>query len=965
MPSLTPSERIGTTVAGRYEIRRLLGEGGFSAVFEAVHSITGREVALKLLHPHLVTTEQITERFLMEARAMARIRHDGIVQVLDAGTDPDGTVYIALELLNGESLETTLLRVQKLTWGEAVRIGVDLLDALAEAHRNKIIHRDIKPGNIFIVRKSDGSSQAKLLDFGIAHVTQRGQKLTQQGMILGTPEYMSPEQSRGIQVGPESDLWSVGIVLFECLVGQTPFASETTTDILIKIATEQPPTVASLEPLVPDAVSRVIDHALAREATKRYRSADEMKKALEAAEAEAQQNKAPSRPPGKPSSKGGARLAPPETLSDFGDDDAPEGIAPRAEIVPGGMRGTPRPKETAAVDKNPLRRPTPAVGSPIGRVSNGGAMRVVEVDARSGLRESGAMRKGAVSPPPPKERPLAPRTEVVRAPAPAPAPPPPSSADLLADTTKLALNVPNNAFDLDLSPAAPPPPAASVTATSPKIAPTTPANDRTVSERGAQDGPKPTPSDPGVPRTSAQRTFQEPPKSKQGSSAARVVGGALVLGVLAAGGWALRPGPTPQTTPGPHPDPSHTTTPGADAQAPATTVPAARLAQAQVFTPGPNVTGADGLTDFARHSAVSGPSGAQRIVVSCLPNTEGGPSVIVHPLVGGGPAGTYHGPVSCAGFDLGVVPDVTDDGTDDIVATQANGAGIVVINSRTLQEWRTIPVPGATGIALGGGFPIRGAEADVVAIVFAEPNGVGQPSEVRAVSLRRRRVLWTVTGTGALGRIGQPVELGLAVGPDATQDGVPDVVMGIGPVGSSAAGADRRRCVQLYSGATGAPVWSEPYCRPVGRSSQSVALGPDVNGDGRADVVVGTDQHDVPAPVVLLSGLNGNPLLTVSPPQSEQGTAFGWPVALSGDLDGDGTPDIAVGTTGRQTLVTLVDARNGEVGGRLTLSGDGAGSLRIFPVEPATASEPWSLLVADPGSGLRLMVRRNDNDPAQ
>jgi len=102
MPSLSPSERIGTTVAGRYEIRRLLGEGGFSSVFEAVHSVTGREVALKLLHPHLTTTEQITERFLMEARAMARIRHDGIVQVLDAGTDPDGTVYIALELLNGE-----------------------------------------------------------------------------------------------------------------------------------------------------------------------------------------------------------------------------------------------------------------------------------------------------------------------------------------------------------------------------------------------------------------------------------------------------------------------------------------------------------------------------------------------------------------------------------------------------------------------------------------------------------------------------------------------------------------------------------------------------------------------------------------------------------------------------------------------------------------------------------------------
>jgi serine/threonine-protein kinase len=110
MPNLTASERLGTNVGGRYEVRRLLGEGGFSSVFEAVHTFTGREVALKILHPHLTTTEQITERFLMEARAMASIAHDSIVQVLDAGKDPDGSVFIALELLDGESLESTLLR---------------------------------------------------------------------------------------------------------------------------------------------------------------------------------------------------------------------------------------------------------------------------------------------------------------------------------------------------------------------------------------------------------------------------------------------------------------------------------------------------------------------------------------------------------------------------------------------------------------------------------------------------------------------------------------------------------------------------------------------------------------------------------------------------------------------------------------------------------------------------------------
>ncbi|MBL8086259.1 MAG: serine/threonine protein kinase, partial [Candidatus Obscuribacter sp.] len=258
-----------------------MGEGGFSAVFESVHNVTGREVALKLLHGHLTTTEQITERFLMEARAMAKIRHDGIVQVLDAGRDPDGTIFIALELLNGESLEQTLDRVGRLTWGESLAIGIDVLTALAEAHKAKIVHRDIKPGNIFVVRKPDGGSQAKLLDFGIAQVAQAKGRLTQSGTILGTPEYMSPEQGRGVNIGPEADLWSVGIVLFECLTGTTPFAAEATTDVLVKVATERAPSLASMGVDVPTVVARAIDRAIEREVTVRYRSADEMREALQ------------------------------------------------------------------------------------------------------------------------------------------------------------------------------------------------------------------------------------------------------------------------------------------------------------------------------------------------------------------------------------------------------------------------------------------------------------------------------------------------------------------------------------------------------------------------------------------------------------------------------------------------------------------------------------------------------------
>lgn len=917
----------------------MLGEGGFSAVFEAVHNVTGREVALKLLHPHLTTTEQITERFLMEARAMARIRHDGIVQVFDAGTDPDGTVYIALELLNGESLETTLSRVRKLTWGETVAIGVDLLAALAEAHRNKIIHRDIKPGNVYIVRKPDGSSQAKLLDFGIAHVTQRGQKLTQQGMILGTPEYMSPEQSRGINIGPESDLWSVGIVLFECLIGYTPFVSETTTDILVKIATMSAPPVTSVDPMVPKAISDVIARSLSREVEQRYRSADEMATALQAARDDADAvrvSKAPA-PPSKVITPN--RRPPPETLSEPGDDHPAEKVAPPKSEPITNRPPAPARAERASTLAASLRRPTPAMGHPPGgasRAAGVGAVRVVEVDAtkardEGSTRNSGAMRRDPGATSSPIERPVGAA---------------PDSPRPVKESPLPSLPPPATSFDLDLH------------------SPPRQAGDRISGDR--LSGGLPTSSEAPALNRAAQRAFQAPPTPSGGRSPMVFVGAAIGAVALLAGiALALKPRPDPPIDPisVPPREPPRPVVDAADA-APIPGTPAvSNLAQLRAFGPGAGLAGTDALSDFARHAAASGPSSAQRIVVSCLPGGDGGPTVVIHPLNGGPTLGSFHGVVACAGFDLGVVPDVTDDGTDDVVATTANATGIVVIDSRSLRVWRTIPLPGARGIALGGGFSVRGAESDVVAVVYTEPDGSGAPSQVRAVSLRRQRVLWSVSGAHPLGRIGQPVELGLAVGPDVTQDGIADVVMGIGPMSNSVGGADPRRCVQMYSGATGGAVWSEPSCRPVGRSAQSLSFGVDVNGDGRGDVAVGTDQHDVAASVVVLSGANGTPLLTVAAPTRERGTAFGWPVALSGDLDGDNVPDLAVGTVGRQTLVTLINARTGALGGTLTLSGDGAGNLRVFPVEPSSASEPWSLLVADPGNGLRLMARRAENEP--
>ena len=273
-------DRVGSTIGGRYALRRLLGVGGFSAVYEATHTITDRAVALKLLHPHLVTNPEVADRFLLEARAMARIRHEGIVQVLDAGIDESSSIYIVLELLEGESLETCLHRQGTLPWTDVALYCAHVLDALAEAHRYGVVHRDIKPGNIFIARTSDGGSQARLLDFGIALVARGNVRLTGAGMLLGTPEYMSPEQCLTADVGPEADVWAIGVVMWECLTGHTPFSGETATATLLRIAHEQAVPIRSQVPELPVSVAAVIDKALAHDITARWRSAEEMRDAL-------------------------------------------------------------------------------------------------------------------------------------------------------------------------------------------------------------------------------------------------------------------------------------------------------------------------------------------------------------------------------------------------------------------------------------------------------------------------------------------------------------------------------------------------------------------------------------------------------------------------------------------------------------------------------------------------------------
>jgi len=214
---------IGTTVDRRYLLKREIARGGAGAVFEAEHIYTQRSVALKLLLPEQRSAPEPRARLLREALALSAARHPGVVAALDAGETEDGTPYLVLELLEGRSLEGILAVRRRIAAAEVAWIGAAICEALAAAHRRGIIHRDIKPSNVFVARDEQGNEVVKVFDFGVARVPSEKNKLTQDGALLGTPEYMAPEQLLAREVDGRTDLYAVGVTLYECLAGVVPF----------------------------------------------------------------------------------------------------------------------------------------------------------------------------------------------------------------------------------------------------------------------------------------------------------------------------------------------------------------------------------------------------------------------------------------------------------------------------------------------------------------------------------------------------------------------------------------------------------------------------------------------------------------------------------------------------------------------------------------------------------------------
>ncbi|MDI1479022.1 protein kinase [Polyangium sp. y55x31] len=298
----TAAALIGSTLAGRFRITSFLGEGAMATVYRGVQDADPREVAVKVMHPELARDTTFAKRFRREAKAASRLNHKNTVQIIDYGVDGN-VAYIAMELLQGRDLFEILSVERRLSEARAARILMEVCDVLTAAHEQGVVHRDLKPENIMILGQPDtaGRERIKVLDFGIAKILDKEQPqkegaeggdappvsaapssaITTVGVIVGTPEYMSPEQCRGEAVDPRSDIYACGVLLYQLVTGQIPFSGDSIIDIALKHIRQPPPRPSHAAPFMHKGLEAIILTALEKWPAQRQQSAAELKAALE------------------------------------------------------------------------------------------------------------------------------------------------------------------------------------------------------------------------------------------------------------------------------------------------------------------------------------------------------------------------------------------------------------------------------------------------------------------------------------------------------------------------------------------------------------------------------------------------------------------------------------------------------------------------------------------------------------
>ena len=287
---LDPDELpVGTKLAGRYRIGKRIGLGGMAQVYEAEHTTITRPVAIKVLSGEFTKRPAVVVRFLQEARASSQVAHENVVEVTDFGETEDGRPFIVMEYLEGESLSATLLAEGPFDWARTRGVLLQILGALEAAHAHRVIHRDMKPGNCFRIHRHDNPDFIKVLDFGIAKVLREdgtGISLTAQGTVMGTPDYMSPEQCRGTKVDARADLYALGVMTYEMLTGKLPFAAKHPVDVMHMHVFEVAPPIREVAPdvEVPAAAMKIVKRAMAKDPDDRFPDATAFAAAVRAIE---------------------------------------------------------------------------------------------------------------------------------------------------------------------------------------------------------------------------------------------------------------------------------------------------------------------------------------------------------------------------------------------------------------------------------------------------------------------------------------------------------------------------------------------------------------------------------------------------------------------------------------------------------------------------------------------------------
>src|SRR5215475_8372112 len=279
--SAAVGSQSGRVLGGRYKLEQPIGSGGMGEIYRARRTHIGDTVAVKVLRGDVVEDEKSRQRFYREARAAAMLHHPNAVVIHDFGEDADGTAYIVMELLIGRSLRQVLSQEGTINAARAYGIIRQASAALDAGHRNGIVHRDIKPDNIILLDSNDAVDHVKILDFGIAKVLDNKaldthsleQRLTNVGSVIGTPHYMAPEQCQGEDADSRSDIYSLGVVLYELLTGVAPFLAKTPTGVAIKHVTEKPRSLREINSTIPEAVERVVLHALEKDPNARPQTA--------------------------------------------------------------------------------------------------------------------------------------------------------------------------------------------------------------------------------------------------------------------------------------------------------------------------------------------------------------------------------------------------------------------------------------------------------------------------------------------------------------------------------------------------------------------------------------------------------------------------------------------------------------------------------------------------------------------